>query len=319
MLASSSKRAISSTTTVTSLPLRAASIRISISSESVPVRYTVCLIATTLRVARRLLRMNSITGRNDWNGWCSRMSLFAHAPRRCRAPAASAVGRPGWNGGNLRSGRSTWSGTLMQPHQVHRAVDAVEVVLVEAELLQQEVATMRCEQLSATSSRTASPKWRCGSSPCSAVRRFFTSSSSTKRSRVARDAELVAAQHLHAGEELADVRVQDRGEEHEVVLGAARRPAAGGSRAAARAAPARSPRRELRPKASLALELDGEVEALVEHARERVRRVEPDRRQHRHHLAEEVVADPLPLRRRSSRRAAGSGCPRARAPAAARR
>ena len=36
--ASSSKRAISSTTTVTSLPLRAASTRISISSESVPVR-----------------------------------------------------------------------------------------------------------------------------------------------------------------------------------------------------------------------------------------------------------------------------------------
>jgi hypothetical protein len=46
-----------------------------------------------------------------------------------------------------------------------------------------------------------------------------------------------------------------------------------------------------------ALELDGEVEALVEHARERVRRVEADRRQHRQQLAEEVGADPLALRR----------------------
>ena len=54
MLASSSKRAISSTTTVTSLPARAASMSVCMITESVPVRYTVCLIATTLRVARRL-------------------------------------------------------------------------------------------------------------------------------------------------------------------------------------------------------------------------------------------------------------------------
>src|SRR3954465_12938787 len=46
-----------------------------------------------------------------------------------------------------------------------------------------------------------------------------------------------------------------------------------------------------------ALQLDGEVETLVEHARERMRRVEPDRRQHRKQLAEEVVADPLALHR----------------------
>ena len=47
-----------------------------------------------------------------------------------------------------------------------------------------------------------------------------------------------------------------------------------------------------------ALELDREVEALVEHARERVRGVQPDGREERHHLAEEIVADPLLLRRR---------------------
>jgi hypothetical protein len=43
---------MSSTTTVTSLPLRAASTRISISSESVPVRYTVCLMAITFGIVR---------------------------------------------------------------------------------------------------------------------------------------------------------------------------------------------------------------------------------------------------------------------------
>ena len=47
MFASSSKRAYSSTTTVTSLPRRAASSSASISTESTPVRYTVCLTATT--------------------------------------------------------------------------------------------------------------------------------------------------------------------------------------------------------------------------------------------------------------------------------
>jgi hypothetical protein len=42
-------------------------------------------------------------------------------------------------------------------------------------------------------------------------------------------------------------------------------------------------------------ELHGEVEALVEDARERVRRIEADRREHRQQLLEEVVADPLTL------------------------
>ena len=48
MLAASSKRARSSTTAVTSLPERAASISPSTSGELASVRYTVCLIASTL-------------------------------------------------------------------------------------------------------------------------------------------------------------------------------------------------------------------------------------------------------------------------------
>jgi hypothetical protein len=45
----------------------------------------------------------------------------------------------------------------------------------------------------------------------------------------------------------------------------------------------------------LAFQFDGEIEALVEHAREGVRRVETDRRQHRHHFADEIIADPFAL------------------------
>ena len=67
MLVSSSKRAISSTTTVTSLPQRAASTSASISTELTPVRYTVCLIETTSG-SLAAQRMNSTTGSNDWYG-----------------------------------------------------------------------------------------------------------------------------------------------------------------------------------------------------------------------------------------------------------
>src|SRR5258708_37741188 len=56
----------------------------------------------------------------------------------------------------------------------------------------------------------------------------------------------------------------------------------------ARIAPERFPR----------LELDGEVQALVEDAWERMRRVQADGSQQRHHLAEEILADPFLLRRR---------------------
>ena len=91
--------------------------------------------------------------------------------------------------------------------------------------------------------------------------------------------------------------MQDRREEHERVFGArvrlrqadqarqrARRLHDGGARAAA--------------EGVAALQLDREVEALVQHARERMRRVEADRRQHRQQLAEVAIADPLALLRR---------------------
>jgi hypothetical protein len=114
---------------------------------------------------------------------------------------------------------------------------------------------------------------------------------------VARHAELVAPEHVHAREELAHVLVQDRGEEDEVVaalsdpLGKAR-----GARKHARGlhdGHARIPAERVAP-----FQLHREIEALVEHAREGMRRVEPDRREHGHHLAEEIVAHPLLLRRR---------------------
>ena len=57
-----------------------------------------------------------------------------------------------------------------------------------------------------------------------------------------------------------------------------------------------------RGRSVLAGELDRKVQALVEHAWERMRRIEADRREHRHHFAQKVVADPTgPVRARSHR------------------
>src|SRR6185503_9597685 len=111
-------------------------------------------------------------------------------------------------------------GHRAQPVEVHRAVHAVQIAFAQRELLQQEfdhalravirhlqphrVAEVAVEQL--------------------ALQRgvqvldflFFD-----EQVGIARDAELVAALHVHAGEQLAHVRVQDRRQEHERVLGIA--------------------------------------------------------------------------------------------------
>jgi hypothetical protein len=67
MLASSSKRASSSTTTVTSLPARAAATSASAITDASPVRYSVCLMASTSGSLAACCT-NSTTGKNDWNG-----------------------------------------------------------------------------------------------------------------------------------------------------------------------------------------------------------------------------------------------------------
>src|SRR2546422_242239 len=105
---------------------------------------------------------------------------------------------------------------LAQPVQVHRPFDAVQVGLLQAELLQEEfghalgavvgdlephrVAEVPVQQL--------------------ALHRGVQVLDLLlvhEQIRIARDAELVGAEHAHAGEQLAHVSVQDRRQEHERV------------------------------------------------------------------------------------------------------
>ena len=111
---------------------------------------------------------------------------------------------------------------------------------------------------------------------------------------VTRDAELVAALGREPREQLARKAQHKRAEQHEAV---GQRRERGGHRHETGQGARGLHDGELGVAAEgvLAFELDGEVQALVEHAGERVRGVQPDGREHRHEFAHEVVAGPFDL------------------------
>ena len=203
--------------------------------------------------------------------------------------------QPGLEGWVLELGALHLVRDFAQAVQVHRPGDPVEVVGVQAELLQQEFGhAFRAAVGDLEPHRIAEVPVQQFALKCDAhVGDLLLVDEEVG---VARDAELVAAQHVHAGEELTHMGVQDRREEHEVI-------AAAGDSGGQPDQPRQRARRLHDGCAGTAAEritpvqLDREVEALVEHLGERVRGVQPDRRQHREQLAEEVIPDPEFLRR----------------------
>ena len=120
---------------------------------------------------------------------------------------------------------------------------------------------------------------------------------------VARDAELVAAEHLHAGEKLGHELLHDAGQQHEALA-----PAFLGQRHDARQRARRLHDREAGVAAEgiLAREPHDEIQALVLDARKRARRIQPQRRQHRLDLALEILLEPGRCRRPRFARASSS-------------
>ena len=183
---------------------------------------------------------------------------------------------------------------LHQAHEVHRPADLIQVVVHQPELLQQELDHLRRALVRGLEPHrfAEAPLRQLALQRRAQVLDLFLVHVQVA---VAGDAELIAAQHLHAGEQLAYVRVDDGGQEHETMVAAgdlARQ--LDHARQHARRLHQRDP--GLAAEGVLAGQLHREVQALVEDARERVRRVEPDRREHRHQLAEEIVLDPVALR-----------------------
>ncbi len=111
---------------------------------------------------------------------------------------------------------------------------------------------------------------------------------------VARDAKLVAALHDELREQFADEALHERAQQHEAVLETRQR-VRHAHHARQRARRLHDAHHGLAAERVAAFELDDEVQALVQHARERVRRIEADRRQHGQQLVEEVVSRPFEL------------------------
>ncbi len=109
---------------------------------------------------------------------------------------------------------------------------------------------------------------------------------------VARDPELVAAAHAHAGEQLRDEGLDDGAEEHEVAAAQfVRQP----DQARQRARRLHHGEAAVAAEAVLAFDHDGEIQALVEYLRERPRGIQRQRAQDRLHLAAEIVGQPRGL------------------------
>jgi hypothetical protein len=155
MFAASSKRARSSTTAVTSLPLRAAATSASTSGDSGPGAVERHLEGEDVGVDGGLAHEVD-HGANDWNGWCSSMSPL-------RAMSSKTSSAPSSGGPCCR--RVLQVGPIDEvvdrddAVQVDRPIDAVELGGVEGERRAGTEISYGLH-VAATSSRTASPKLR---------------------------------------------------------------------------------------------------------------------------------------------------------------
>ncbi len=123
-----------------------------------------------------------------------------------------------------------------QPRQVHRPVAAVEVGVLQLELLQQERGEVRRAiggDLEAHREAELALRQFALQRLAQVLDFFFVD----PQVGVARDAELRIIDDLAAGEELVQMRVHDRGQQHERILGAGDFGRHARSPAAARAAP----------------------------------------------------------------------------------
>jgi hypothetical protein len=113
---------------------------------------------------------------------------------------------------------------------------------------------------------------------------------------MARDAELREVAHLAPHEHAGQVRAHHARQRHEQRL-AVRHLGRHLDQARQHARHLDDLDRVLAPEGVLAAQAHDEVQRLVGHLRERMRRVEPHGNQQRAHLALEILADPLALRR----------------------
>ena len=117
--------------------------------------------------------------------------------------------KAGGKGGELEVGAIHPVGYLHQPNQVDRAGHLIEILSAQIELLQQEIRNHRRAQVGDLEpNRVAEMPLRQFALQCQAqILHFFFVH---EQVAVAGNAKLIAALHLHSGEQLVDMRMDDR-------------------------------------------------------------------------------------------------------------
>ena len=209
------------------------------------------------------------------------------------APRASLPGHAGWSGGQRRSPCDRWSTSWFTRTRLTGPFTR-NTASVGNWNCRCSNCCSGCEQVSITSSRTALPKCRCVSSMRKRLPQVVHLLLVDRQFGVARDAELREAAQRAAGEQVLQVRGDDRSQQHEGLLAAGDRR---GHRDHARQRPRHLQDHDRRRPAErvLAVQLQDEVQRLVDDLREGMRRIQPDRRQQRPDLALQVLVHPFAL------------------------
>ena len=217
MLASSSKRALISTSTTTCLPRSAARIRFWTIGESPDVRYSVCLIVRTSGSSAACAMNRSTDAVNDSYGWwTSRSPARICANRSTGSSSSCGVSRGGMTGCVRRrlEVRAVEVDELPQGGEVEHPGDLVHVVVEHADALAQDPpGHLRHRPLDLEPDRLAE-----AAAPDLLLDREQEVVRLVLLDRdvgVAGDAEQVGLEDLHAPEQLVEVRLDDLVEEHE--------------------------------------------------------------------------------------------------------
>ena len=220
--------------------------------------------------------------------------LEAVEQRTGRARRAQCLGPGGLERGEAQLIGLGLVDQLVKTHQVDRAVDEVERGVGQAELLQQKLAQLfrtRFHDLQADGLAKMAGRKR-GAQGLSKVGHFLFVDIEVG---VARDAELRERLHAAPGKQLRQVRTDHAREQHET-LPRGRHLVGQPDDARQHARNLDDGNRVVAPEGVAPAELDDEVERLVGHLRERVRRVQPHRHEQRAHLLLKKGVDPAALR-----------------------
>src|SRR5579863_866593 len=178
-----------------------------------------------------------------------------------------------------------------QAIQVHLSRDLVQVVLGESELPEQEFENFLGTIVRGFQSHRIAEAAR-GELAFDGAQQVVDLFLLDEQIAVARDAELIAAAHVHPGEQLRNEGLDDGPKKYEVAaaefvgqLDEARQ----GARRLHHGEPA------IAAESVLAFDHHREIQALVEYLRERARRIERQRTQHRLHFTAEIVGEPRGL------------------------